>query len=377
MYEIDPPSFLEIPASLVEKMLHKTNEIGNLLQSSLLDINSKREKFRLQLNQIGLLDNDTKFRNIRSLISCGVDGAYAIDRLLGTDLLFAAAVGVEGINEELQNRQLVAPDHDVFVNPEKHNPENMIAARAIMIEMEIRLAANAKYDIVYLDGSLTTALIHMYKAVNFIENKNSKSSDKIKEDFKDFLISYKKILAYDNTDKYCLGLPKYTSRNDIGKSLHWPENYDDRAILTLILDPGEFTRPKLFTSEEGWHIRLPYQDEQLRILMEHVISGIKNLCVIYYKPYSWCPALRIEMPSAIARDEDKLNTLLSNVKNQCQTPSIMEPFPLYMADRIVKHMAPAIPAYKQIIMKQMTQLADQNEKDIFFMMHSYRTEGGS
>jgi len=111
--------------------------------------------------------------------------------------------------------------------------------------------------------------------------------------------------------------------------------------------------------------------------MEHVISGIKNLCVIYYKPYSWCPALRIEMPSAIAREEDKLNTLLSNVKNQCQTPSIMEPFPLYMADRIVKHMAPAIPAYKQIIMKQMTQLADQNEKDIFFMMHSYRTEGGS
>jgi hypothetical protein len=376
MYEVDSPSFLEIPASLVEQMLQKTNEIGEILQSSMHDINRKREKFRLQLEQIGLLDNDINFGNTKPLVSGGVDGAYAVDRLLGTDLLFAAAVGVEGINE-LENGKRIAPNHDVFVYPEKHNPENMISARAIMLEMEIKLAANAPYDIVYLDGSLTTALIHMYKAINFIENLKSKSSDKIKEDFKDFLISYKKILDLKDTYKYYLGIPKYTSRNDIGKNLHWPENYDDRAILTLILDPGEFTRPKLFTSEEGWHVRLPYEDEELRVLMQQVISGIKNLSVIYYKPHPWCPALRIEMPSATAGDETKLNSILINIKNQCQTPSIMEPFPLYMADRIAKHMAPAIPAYKQIIMNQMTQLNDHNEKDIFFLMHSYRTEGGS
>jgi len=376
MYEVDSPSFLEIPASLVEQMLQKTNEIGDILQSSMHDINRKREKFRLQLEQIGLLDNDINFGNVKPLVSGGVDGAYAVDRLLGTDLLFAAAVGVEGINE-LENGKRIAPNHDVFVYPEKHNPENMISARAIMLEMEIKLAANAPYDIVYLDGSLTTALIHMYKAINFIENLNSKSSDKIREDFKDFLISYKKILDLKDSYKYYLGIPKYTSRNDIGKNLHWPENYDDRAILTLILDPGEFTRPKLFTSEEGWHVRLPYEDKELRVLMQQVISGIKNLSVIYYKPHPWCPALRIEMPSAIAGDETKLNSILINIKNQCQTPSIMEPFPLYMADRIAKHMAPAIPAYKQIIMNQMTQLNDHNEKDIFFLMHSYRTEGGS
>ena len=375
MYEVDSPSFLEIPASLIEQMLQKTNEIGDMLQNSIHEINRKRQKFRLQLEQIGLLDTDIRFRNIKPLISGGVDGAYAVDRLLGTDLLFAAAVGIEGMNEE--NGKRVLPSHDVFVNPEKHNPENMIAARAIMVEMEIKLAANAHYDIVYLDGSLTTALIHMYKAINFIETLNTKSSEKIKEDFKNFLVSYKKILEFQDTEKYYLGIPKYTSRNDIGKSLHWPENYDDRAILTLILDPGEFTRPKLFTSEEGWHVRLPYEDEELKTLMQQVISGIKNLSVIYYKPHAWCPALRIEMPSAVARDESKVDTILYNVKSQCQTPSIMEPFPLYMADRIAKHMAPAIPAYKQIIMKQMTQLADNNEKDIFFMMHSYRTEGGS
>ena len=53
MYEVDSTSFLEIPASLVEKMLQKTNEIGDILQSSIHEINRKRQKFRLQLEQIG------------------------------------------------------------------------------------------------------------------------------------------------------------------------------------------------------------------------------------------------------------------------------------------------------------------------------------
>ena len=45
-------------------MLQKTNEIGDMLQSSIHEINRKRHKFRLQLEQIGLLDTDIRFRNI-------------------------------------------------------------------------------------------------------------------------------------------------------------------------------------------------------------------------------------------------------------------------------------------------------------------------
>src|SRR4029079_10099146 len=106
MYKVDSPSFLEIPASLVEKMLIKTNEIGGMLQSSIHDINSRKEKFRLQLEQVGLLDNDINIKSIKRVISGAIDGAYAVDRRLGTDLLFAAAVGVEGMNE-LENGKMM------------------------------------------------------------------------------------------------------------------------------------------------------------------------------------------------------------------------------------------------------------------------------
>jgi hypothetical protein len=110
--------------------------------------------------------------------------------------------------------------------------------------------------------------------------------------------------------------------------------------------------------------------------MEDIISGIKNLYVVYYKPFAWSPAIRIEMPFYIANDEDKLNQLLQNLKQQCGIPSLLEPYPIYAADRIAKRISPAIPAYKQIIVNQLIKEPYQNEIDILFMMHSYRTETG-
>ncbi|MER5175562.1 MAG: DNA double-strand break repair nuclease NurA [Candidatus Nitrosocosmicus sp.] len=375
MFKADqPPPFLEIPASMMEKMLDKTDEIGTIINESINSIRKNKDKFRFEL--IDLINNDKILNNIE-ISTCGIDGAYIVERLLGTDLLFSCALVTEGLfskSQKISSSPLA--NYDVFVYPEKHNAENEILARAIMLQMEIKLAASAPYDIIYMDGSLTTALIHMYKAVNMIKDNESFVSNKIKENFEEFLISYKKILLGENENKIWLGIPKYTSRNDIGQRLDWPPIYDDRAILTMVLEPGEYTTPVLFTNEEGWHSNLPYQNDTLDNLMEDIISGIRKLNVIYYKPYNWSPAIRIEMPFYVAEDKNKLGILLQNLKQQCEIPSILEPYPLYMADRIAKRISPAIPAYKQIIINKMINEPDQNEIDVLFMMHSYRTEAG-
>ncbi len=96
-----------------------------------------------------------------------------------------------------------------------------------------------------------------------------------------------------------------------------------------------------------------------------------------YKPYSWSPVIRIEIPFHVAEDKDKLDLLMQNIKSQCEIQSMLEPYPIYMADRIAKRISPAIPVYKQIIVNQLVNAEkDQNESDILFMMHSYRTESG-
>ena len=384
--------FLDIPASMVEEMLSKTTQIGTELFNSINTIKKKKNYFRSQLDKSCILKNDSEIKSQKPLTCCAVDGAYAIERLLGTDLIAIGTVGVEGLMSSNQQKgKWESPNHNVFINTEKHDPENMIAARGLMIEMEINLAANSPYNLIFLDGSLTTGLIHMYKAIDFIEKRKTTTANKIRDSYKEFLLSYKIILESSNVEKQWVGIPKYTSRNDIGDIFDWPRDYDDRAILTLILNEGEYTIPRPFTIKENWHMKIPnfyYENNEnsnkehseLESLMKDVLEKITQLHVIYYKPYKWSPALRIEIPYSTAIDNNRLHPLLQTIKNQCIVPSIIEPYPLYLADRIVKHIAPAIPAYKQILTNSLAELEKDNTRedvsDIIFIMHSYRTESG-
>jgi hypothetical protein len=239
---------------MMEKMLDKTNEVGAIINESISGIRNNRARFREELkDSINRLDEEDTTTKNADLSACGVDGAYVVERLLGTDLLFSCALVTEGLFSKPQKEILTSPpqspslapaadNYEVFVYPEKHDAENAILARAIMLQMEINLAASSPYDVTYMDGSLTTALIHMYKAVNLIKGENAEAvaggddyngsfvSNKIKVEFEGFLTSYKKILLGDGSDsKFWVGVPKYTSRNDIGKDHNWPAVYDDRA----------------------------------------------------------------------------------------------------------------------------------------------------
>ena len=60
-------------------------------------------------------------------------------------------------------------------------------------------------------------------------------------------------------------------------------------------------------------------------------SLLENLRVLYYKPHTWLPALRLEMPRGVAENDHRLATVLYGIKHQCATPSMLEPYPLYMA----------------------------------------------
>lgn len=247
-----------------------------------------------------------------------------------------------------------------------------------MIEMELELAAKAPHDIVFLDGSLTTPLIYMNQAINkMTESNNTVIGRNLSENFKNFLESYKTVLESFRTDKLWVSMPKYTTRRELGKRLIWSSHYDDRAVLTTILSPGEFTSPiPLEEPQQPWHLRLPFSDKELERLKDEVITAINRLYVLYYRPHNWTPVFRIEMASSIATNNSRIAVLLQGLKYQCGTPGIFEPYPLYIADRMVKHLGSAIPAFRQTATKRMAELYQGDIGEIFFSMHGYRTESG-
>ncbi|ACD82906.1 DNA double-strand break repair nuclease NurA [Candidatus Methylacidiphilum infernorum] len=375
---MDQSPFAELPAALVEEMLSKSETIGDRLYDSFKEIRNRKLDYRQQLQNRNFLKLETEVGYPGIPTTCGIDGSYGVEKLLAADFAACAAVAVEGLIPPSEKKYWEKPHHRVFIHPEKHDPDTGVMIRSVMMEMEVELAAKAPHDVVFLDGSLTTPLIYLNQAVNRLfelEDKESETGAKLIEKFEGFLKDYKTILESSRTDKLWVSLPKYTSRRELGKIFNWPSHYDDRAMLTHVLSPGEFTVPvQLEKPKQPWHLKTPNNDGKLEKLKDEVISAVQRIHVMYYKPHPWTPVFRIEMSSSIATNSSRIAVLLQAIKFQSGTPGIIEPYPIYIADRIVKHLGKAIPAFRQIASRRMVELHDGDIGDIVFTMHGYRTE---
>lgn len=370
----NPNTFGDLPQALVEELLEKSQGVGKTLFAAFDEVQRNKSKFRQVLEKSGLLKKEADFNIPTPPTTCGVDGAYAKEELLSVDLLAAAAVALEGLTPPSEKRYWEAPYHKVFIKEEKHNAETSTILRGIMIGMEQILAEKAPHDIVFIDGSLTTPLIYLNQAINKAGDKENKQLDVSKALFSilpESLTAYRKVVCNTRSDKLWVGMPKYTSNREVGEKLGWEKSYDDRALLTLILATGELIKPiDLHQPEQLWHLVYPPQEENIK----GIKNSLSNLKVMYYKPHDWTPALRIELNSSSASNDYQIGMIVQAIKFQCSSPGIFEPYPLFLADRMVKSLGMGLPAFRQIVTRQMAEDYHGDVGEVFFSMHGYRTE---
>lgn len=383
MFEETPEMpFAELPAALVQEVLERTTEVGQTILESFDRIDSQRAKWRADLEKKKLLRHEAELEYIPIPTTCGIDGSYAVERMLATDLVSAAAVAVEGLTPPSEKRHWPDPHHLVSIEVEPHNSDTGTIARALMIGMELSLANQAPHEIVFVDGSLTTPIIYFNQALNSaIEARQLKITGHFLENIKDFLANYSFVLASARSDRCCVAVPKYTTRREIGKVLEWPESHDDRGLLSSILSPGEFTHPQpLQSPNQPWHMNLalvPDEDQSnAEKLHETIVRLLGEIHIVYYRPFPWLPALRLELNQSIFQTPARLASVIHAVKHQCGTASMMEPYPLYMADRMVKNLSRAIPTFRQVTSQRIAEIYQGDIDSVFLSLHGYRSESG-
>jgi hypothetical protein len=257
-----------------------------------------------------------------------------------------------------------------------------------MLGEELALARKAPHDLVLLDGTLTLPIIYFNQALS----KAPETAGQLRcakaflDQCETYLDAYRELLHPARSDKQYAALPKYSTRREIGRELGWPEGYDDRGMLTLLLDPGELTKPRVLEqpkNERGevtWHLntdRLPSSVKApAKKLAEEITEALQRVRVFYYKPHPWLPALRVEMAEGIAANNHRLATVVQGLKQQCATPSMLEPYPIYLADRTVKALARALPAFRQVTTQRISEQYTGDIGQVFFAMHGYRSDSG-
>lgn len=379
--------FTDLPAALVDEVLRETTSVAEDLLKSFRQVRRDREALRGELVAADLVQTESSLGYPPVPTTCAADGSYAIERLLTTDLAAATAVAVEGLTPPSEERYWEQPHHRTFVSAEPHSEDTATVLRAVMLGEELRLVAAAPHDLVMLDGTFTLPVIYFNQAfAKARQSPHLRCSRQLIERGLEYLRAYVAILRAERSDKHFVGLPKYSTRREIGRKMDWPDQYDDRGMLTLLLKPGELTRPQPFehprnsSGEPTWHLNVPGfpEDEarRARALADRALAALQSLRVFYYKPQQWLPALRIEVAASVSSNAHRLATVVQGIKHQTATASMLEPYPIYLADRTVKALARALPAFRQVTTQRVADRYEGEVGDVFFAMHGYRSESG-
>jgi len=378
----DQTPFADLPAALVEEVLSQGETVAEGLLAEFQKVREDRETLRKRFLESGIVTSESTLGYPPLPTTCAADGSYAIERLLTTDLAAAAAVAVEGLTPPSEKRHWEQPHHRTFLAAEPHLEDTATVLRTVMLGEELCLATAAPHDLVMLDGTLTLPVIYFNQGLNKApETTRLRCSRELIDQSPRYLEAYRAIVRSERSDKQYVALPKYSTRREIGKEVGWPDGFDDRGMLTLLLNPGELTKPRLLEQPgQPWHINATRLPEAVRAGIETLAGdAIEALCrvhVFYYKPHDWLPALRVEVAESIARNAHRLAAVVQGLKHQCATASMLEPYPIYLADRTVKALARALPAFRQVTTQRISEKYAGNIGEVFFAMHGYRSDSG-
>jgi hypothetical protein len=155
-----------------------------------------------------------------------------------------------------------------------------------------------------------------------------------------------------NTSTYTFHrIEKFDGARDALGSTWFSYPKSDRLILNQVLEAGEYIGPVPFhkvesksghTSLMGLSDVAKQGDRQCN--EKEYVDFCSNLYFLFFKPAPHSPAMRIEIVADRDDLEKKVHDILSILVDQCSNPGLVEPYGLWLADKIAKQ----IQAFKQI-----------------------------
>jgi hypothetical protein len=376
IFEISEEPFLDLPEALVEELLSRCEDVSSGLFTSFKKIDDERSRIRSKLSEGDLLHRDSEISSMPvHPTSCGVDGAYAVERLLSTDIAATAALAVEGLTPPSEKRFWPKPRHFCEILAVPHYDSTANVLRAVMMCMELELAVTAPHDVVMIDGSLTTPLIYINQALNQLNESSEELAGILSSRIENTINDVTTIIESRRSDKIFVALPKYTTKKVLSSQILELGDYEDRGLLSFVLESGEYVGPiEKGATSAPWNVERI--SPQYQGFVSDYLNKIRSLQIFYYRPYEHIPVLRLEVSNSIARNPQRLSVLFEAIRIQCGAPSIFEPYPLYLADRMAKHLSKALPALRRTATQDISEGWENRLGNAFLAMYGYRTDWG-
>ena len=362
--------FADLPDALVRDLLEAAMPVAEKVRARFDSLGDCRTKYRQDAIAHGLVKRKADLDVPREPSVVGIDGSYQLHRLTSLDLCAAAAVAIEGTSKEA-TRHWPEPYHRIWVGDIPHADSTSLVLRGLMVGMELELANLAPHDLVLVDGAFGSLIIYLNQSLSNVNDVPADLGNTMKRRW-DAQGIFSRLMAIIGSDR-ALAVPKFTSKNELAKYLdiNSAEGIDGKTLATLILEPGEYTRP-LPVYEEDFHLPDAFRSAQDDREMNRSLRAAR---VVYYRPFGWVPAMRLELPGAVANSLTRLSIALEGVMRQLFSPAVVEPYPLFLADRMVKSLGAGVNVVEQTVSQQVVDRGLDTELKML-LLQNYRTEGG-
>ncbi len=394
-------SYARLPEDLIKKMLEAVPNTVNRMENMLGSQSEPIENGISALRSRGIIKKlDPTVLPIDSLMAA--DGGQIIERMSGTDLLLAVAVGVEGLyNREgdgwQQNRQ-----YEQWQTVMPHDEAIPRLSQGAMFLMELGVLAGSTHKIRIMDGTHFTPLLKINSMLSAREEHAGQEyisglQNFLEETYSKIIPDIPDMIASALNDESIIAIPKYSSSRDILDSYIKQAGItgitlDDKTFFTLGLDEGEYTEPMTVGQSEEerrkiWddlHIICNLEIEEKDELNESLESAVRpirtkdsgepkvsELFFSYYKPHKNGAAHRIECKRLLAENIEQFECVLTSIKKQIIYPDIREPFPQYLADLMAKSVSDGLYALQDAVRLSLVRELKSTERlDLLF---SYRS----
>jgi hypothetical protein len=368
-------AFSDLPDALVKDLLMQAMPLAERVSTHLARLKQLEDPMRRRIESEGLIARRTNLVSGREPSVVGIDGSYQVHRLTAFDLCATAAVAVEGTVTEAE-RYWQEPYHRMWVGSLAHSKDATNTLRGLMISMELELAVEAPHDLVLLDGSYIVLLIYLHQGLATFRNAPYPLSEEFWRRWNDQQI-LDRFIDLIQSDR-AVAVPKYSGRNELGDFFAGIElpPADGKTLATIALAPDEYTRPlpifKFDGDDRECHLPEQYCSSEQRRLINDLVEDLR---VVFYKPYEWAPAVRLELPRPIYSSEARMWTVLEGIRRQLLNPAATEPYPLFLADRMVKSLGAGVSVIEQAVAQRAMDCSVDFEATLL-CLQNYRTEGG-
>ncbi len=359
--------FGDLPDALINELLTRSEDIRHLAGAAVDSRIAERDDLRERALRLGLISPVDDLWDMPEKSVAAVDGSVALLRLASFELAAAAALAVSGLGQDAEDADMPY-DFDALVTDPIARATEIVYGLMFCMEYDVAQAVDS--DLVMLDGAFSSGMV----AISLALRSSSDLRDDLSQAFKrrwveSTMDAVPGLLSSDSV----VAMPKRSSSNEFvtqsqlfsGKEV----DTNGRSTASLILEAGEIAGPFIL---ETHHFLLDPSDFY-RTYTAELRDLYSEISVVYYKPKDWTHAFRIEIPPAIANDTKRFHETLEIIRRQTVNPAIIEPYPLYVADRFAKSLYKGVNALLDSVRSDV--IADSFKPDVAAdMMNSYRTD---